>query len=580
MLPETRITVRQARLIGWQWRAVMLVGGALLLGLIIVLPFALAQNAWFEWANPYWFLTVDVESVRQTGLPARLVTSSASGAFYPQFVFYSGGAFAVLAYLGAVIGSWPAFTTALVLAVASGAIGAYAGARAVRLARLPSGALAIAGSTTPYMVTNIYGRGAWAEVLGVGSAWLMIGSGLWFLREGGHTLRGRLALATVTFSSAWLAMSHNISLLLGTAFAVAIWSVLACDVSCHARSAVRRIGALGIGYGIGLGLSAAWLVPNLWYSSDTLASSWRIVGTAAPFDRLSIVLSPWLRYPDDQRAITARAFGSPSQERLFNQTASLLLVIIGIGIAYRLLNTRRTPFAWTPRSLAAALGLGIIACLSLLVMTATSILANAPDVFQSVQFAYRLNPYLTFTLVILAALALRAMPRRAAWAAGGLVAMWYLGLAVYQTSTARPVAPPQTPIPRVATITADSPPSSFSAKTAAAHQFRFVPVAPVTAASGERILIDDDSGVAQEARARASTNIVCTPFVQSGPGARIVGTDASGMCVVSTRAGTKKLVTAAWPGPSIAGAAITGATLVGIIGLGAVGAARRGRDSP
>ena len=557
----------------------MLVGGALLLGLIIVLPFALTQNAWFEWANPYWFLTVDVESVRQTGLPARLITSSASGAFYPQFVFYSGGAFAVLAYLGAVIGSWPAFTTALVLAIASGAIGAYAGARAVSLARLPSGALAIIGSTTPYMVTNIYGRGAWAEVLGVGSAWLMIGSGLWFLREGGHTLRGRLALATVAFSSASLALCHNISLLLGTAFAIAIWSVLACEVSCHARSAIRRMGALGIGYGIGLGLSAAWLVPNLWYSTDTLASKWRIVGTAAPFDRLSIVLSPWLRYPDDQRAITARVFGTPSEERLFNQTAALLLVVIGIGIAYRLLNTRRTPLDWTPRTLAAALGLGLIAGLSLLTMSATSILANAPDVLQSVQFAYRLNPYLTFTLVILAALSLRAMPQRSAGALGGLVAMWYLGLAIYQTSTARPVAPPQSPIPRVTTITADSPPSSFSAKTAAAHQFRFVPVAPVTAARNEHIFTASDSGAARKARARASTDVVCTPFVQAGPGTRIVGPDASGMCVVSTGPGTKELVAAAWPGPSIAGVAITGATVVGIIGLGAIGAARRARGS-
>ena len=83
-------------------------------------------------------------------------------------------------------------------------------------------------------MTNLYGRGAWAEMVGVGSAYLVCGGVLRTLSELGRQQARVTTMFAVAVGAATLAGVHNISLLLGTVFLAVV--VLAVGPLCFTRS--------------------------------------------------------------------------------------------------------------------------------------------------------------------------------------------------------------------------------------------------------------------------------------------------------------------------------------------------------
>jgi hypothetical protein len=135
--------------------------GAVLAGLLVA-PFALRQNSWGEWANAYWLLHEQTDHVRRTGLPTYMVSTSASGVDYPIYVFYGGFTLTALSYLAVLTSTWFVFVLSLVIGFAIAYVGIYWTGRAIGLSRVVSSLLATIAVCTPYFVTNLYGRGAWA----------------------------------------------------------------------------------------------------------------------------------------------------------------------------------------------------------------------------------------------------------------------------------------------------------------------------------------------------------------------------------------------------------------------------------
>jgi hypothetical protein len=146
----------------------------LLVGLL-ALPFILWQNSWWEWATPFWLLQRQAAHVSAHGVPT-LFLHTASGAFNPFYAFYGGFTLSALAYPAAAIGAWPVIVAATEAAMVGGYLGIWWTARNLglshRLAVLPP----LTFSTTPYLLSDLYGRGAWAEFLAVNAAAVVLGA--------------------------------------------------------------------------------------------------------------------------------------------------------------------------------------------------------------------------------------------------------------------------------------------------------------------------------------------------------------------------------------------------------------------
>jgi len=55
----------------------------------LLIPFAVRQNAWYEWENAYWFLQRQAEHVSAHGVPT-LFLHTKDGSFYRSFCTTAG----------------------------------------------------------------------------------------------------------------------------------------------------------------------------------------------------------------------------------------------------------------------------------------------------------------------------------------------------------------------------------------------------------------------------------------------------------------------------------------------------------
>ena len=100
----------------------------------LLIPFAVRQNAWYEWENAYWFLQRQAEHVSAHGVPT-LFLHTKDGSFYPFFLYYGGFTIGLLAYPAALFGAWPVFLASMVAAVVGGYLGIWWTALSLGLSR-------------------------------------------------------------------------------------------------------------------------------------------------------------------------------------------------------------------------------------------------------------------------------------------------------------------------------------------------------------------------------------------------------------------------------------------------------------
>jgi hypothetical protein len=373
--------------------AVIDVAIATLVVLLVASPLLFTSDGFApDFTNDIWFAGYQEHAIAANLHPTLFIQTQADGVFYPVFAFYGGTLFALTGALAAVLGGSTvlAFELMTVAAIAAAYGGLFWLARQLGVKGLLAHAPAIVFVTSAYYVTDLYGRGAWAEFNAVSALPLVLAASL-------RLVRGRwrfgpvacLVAACVVFSG-----SHNITLLLGATVTVV---TLACYWLLSGRSRElpwRRMLAVAGLIALGVGLNGWFLLPDVRYGHDTLISSgpsaWSFSGF---FNTFGVIFDPLRTVP--------RESTTPA---LYVQ-APVLALIWGLLAA---------PLAWRYRRLRAGIVTALIVLGGLLVVIMSSAVYEAlPSLFRQMQFAYRLQTYVTLTCAGLVLVGALALTRRA-----------------------------------------------------------------------------------------------------------------------------------------------------------------------
>jgi hypothetical protein len=435
----------------------------LLVGLF-ALPFILRQNSWWEWGNAYWLLERQSAHVSAHGVPT-LFLHNFSGSYNPFFTFYAGFTLSVLAYPAALLGAWPVFAASVVAAIVAGYLGIWWTARNLGLSHQVAVLPALIFTTTPYVLSEMYGRGAWAELVAVNAVAVMLGGFtalIW--RPGGRRAPALLALVA---ASAFIAGTHNLTLMMS---AVLLPLTLLVLLPLRRPESPPFLPALARGVGavaLGIGLTAAWLLPNLWFGPSTLIAhptSFRNVTFAQTFGvfTLSNLFSPLPRIPQEfDRWLYSQA-----------PAAAAAWSLVAAGAIFW---QRRRSWARTLATMAGLLAVGV----GLVVLIVhPSWWLHFPDVVQTVQFPYRLIPYLAIVVALAAIAGLATLGARTGrWMTAALVAVVAVqtGAGVWIVVKSQPSAAVAVQLARHGDLPVATEPASFSIQGLVVQlQFRVV----------------------------------------------------------------------------------------------------------
>ena len=496
---------------------------------LLFLPFVLRENVWWEWNNAYWFIERQAAYISEHGVPTLFVHTT-NGVFYPMPVYYGGFTFAALAYPAAVLGTWPTFVAATVGAYVAGYFGIWWMARNLGLSRGLAVLPALSFVCAPYMVATFYGRGAWAEVIGLNAAAVVLGAATSLLWHPERRARG--AIAALVPASALVAGTHNLTLMMSAiVLPLIILVMLPTKPKTLSRGAfARQLGWLSAGVLVGIGLTAAWLLPNLWFSRETLIAgptlNQAMLENFQPFTTARVVLSPWPNLPEG--LVQGFQYSQPS-------------VLVGawtIVAAILLVRGRR--------ALVSLAGLTVLGAALLLVICTPSWWPHFPDTIRAIQMPVRVVPYVGVVIAVACVTAIAAMrPGRARRALLGVLvvvvgAQFAMGMFVaFHTESS---STPGLLAPKHEAITAGTEPPSFSTQGLVVQiQFLIGGRPTATATDPNPVGVQFRDGVTSVAgtlsgRAkvgdRLTTLVDWSPYVTVGGDATLIGRNGEGMSIV------------------------------------------------
>jgi hypothetical protein len=384
----------------------LVVGGALLFA--VVWPLLLTDNTFGgDWLAHFWMVWHQAEWLTAEHRPT-LFTYATGSAFYPSYAFYGGtlytGAGLLSVALGGVVRT--GFVASWLLAFAM----AYGGwvwlGRLLGLGRWAAQVPAILFVSSPYLMTTIYVRGDWPEYMAVSAIPLVAASAVSVLRSDRLRPLPMLALAVSTIL---LSGSHNITLVWGTVFLVALATGLYVCVPAVRRAigwrAVARLAAVVVP---ALLVNAWFLIPDLVYGTKTQIG--QDYGQVREALRRSVSVQTWhgiwnLRRVDADPKTTGSALTLP------------VLAMGWVLVAGALVARRAWGTTWLR-----VLGLLLLTTTVLTVaMMRPGVLLALPKPFVMIQFSYRLESYILLAVSggVLAALVLLAKAR-------GLARWWPL----------------------------------------------------------------------------------------------------------------------------------------------------------
>jgi hypothetical protein len=376
-------------------RTTAVVWGVPLFLVLFTLPFILHQNAWWEWQSHYWLLERQSAYVAAHGTPTFFLHIS-TGAFYPHNLFYAGPMLSALAYPSAVIGPWPVFVASIIVAVLAGYFGLWWTARNLGLSRELAVLPAATFAATPYVACEIYGRGAWAELVALSAVPVALGAVTALLWHPQRSHRG--PLVALVLCGATIAGTHNLTLLMASTLMPLIVLALLPFAPGHATDLLRRLGPAVVAVVLGVGLTAAWLVPNLWLGPHTAIADTKVSDGMnqqdAPLFKLSNFFSPW---PAANRP------ESPGKW-FFVQPPVLALActLAALGLVAWLHRRDR-------RMVASLAGLTAIGLAIVLLIVNPQWWPHFPRLIQTVQIPGRLVPYLAIIIGLVMIIALATL---------------------------------------------------------------------------------------------------------------------------------------------------------------------------
>jgi hypothetical protein len=505
----------------------------------LFLPTAVRDRTFFiDWANHLYLVSRQAESLRALHHPSYFLHSDLSGAFYPHYAFYGGTLYALTAALGILIGSVPlgyalSFGAGFAMAYGGAAWSARLAGLRGALAHLP--ALVLVGSA--YYLTNAYGRGSWAEFVATSSLPLVIASGAsLLLAERARPRDAALCFASLVLFSG----SHSITLVWGGLFL----ALLALAMAWALRDAVAiRRGRLVLLLSLcllGFGANAWFLAPALAYGRSTHIGGYAARGFGSDtlfLNQPSVVFHPGRVVP--AQSTTPELYVQVSVYALaWALAAAATFVRLPAGADDRSRRLRRASLAL----------LALLGWYSLLIGSGRLDLAWTllPRLLKIVQFHFRLHTYVTFCIVGLVVLGLRAAlasRRAASWLLALIAAAGaQLALAEYQAWSAATYHPRAEIAGAGATV-----PVTLQE----AHDYRFSSH-PDAIYLGETVLpkpsaslTADPAAVVRDSLALAVpgelgkgpilTNVVHSPFIQAAGDLAIAGRTREGWLVLDPR---------------------------------------------
>jgi hypothetical protein len=361
--------------------------------LLIASPLLFTRDGFApDLTNDIWFSSYQQHAISAHLHPTLFLHSQQLGVFNPTFAFYGGTLFALTGALGAALGGATilAFEIMTLIAIAAAYGGLFWLARQLGVRGAIAHAPAIVFVTSAYYVTNLYGRGAWAEFMAVSALPLVIAASL-------RLVRGRwrvgpvvcLVAASVVFSG-----SHNITLLWGSTLAVLALTAYWLLSGRPSGLPWRRMAAVAGLIALGVGLNGWFLLPDASYAHDTLVSSEIIPWSATKsFNAAGMIFDPLRSVPSG------------------SETPALYVQIPMLVLIWGLL---ALPIVWRERRLRAGVATALIALAGLLALIMSeAVYKLLPSLFQQIQFAYRLQTYVTLTCAGLVLLGALALTRRA-----------------------------------------------------------------------------------------------------------------------------------------------------------------------
>jgi hypothetical protein len=492
-----------------------------------VLPFIVRQNSWVEWSNALWLLDLQTAHVSAHGTPTFFIDAP-DQYFYPHNIFYAGPLLSILAYPAVVLGTWPVFATVTAGAYVASSAGLSWTARnlgvPLRLAILPGVLFAL----SPYAVSNLYGRGAWTELMAVSAFAVALGAATSI--TSGRARSEASVLAVLALAVAMIAGTHNITLLFAALASPLLGLALLPLLRGSRTDLLRRHLLVLAGAIIGVAICGAFLIPDVWLASRTLAasSSASFLEQFHNFDSFGAIFNPTAGTPPGTVDTDIRT-----------QTLVVpfiwLVLVAGVTV-YRRKFDRRTILSL---ALLGVLGLGVA-----LLITHPSWWLGLPTALRAVEFPYRLVTYLTL-LILLGVVVLLASPsvqrNRPIILALVLVTGWQLGVALDLALTSR--ARGSTPAPTHDTISASSTPPAFTPNLLQASEYRLSDAHPLSPPEGIAAVVPvgDDSPPQIELSggeppgSLVATNVVASPLIHATGAASIVGASPEGFAVLRVK---------------------------------------------
>ncbi len=513
---------RRSHLLGWSPH--LAVG-------LIALPFIVRQNAWVEWSNALWLLEVQTAHVAAHGLPTFFVDAPGQY-FYPQFVFYAGPAIALLSYPALLFGAWPVFAAVTAGAFSAASAGVSWTARnlgvAPKLALIPG----LLFASTPYLVSNLYGRGAWAEIVAIAALAVAIGAATSILA--GRARSPRVGVLALSLPVAVIAGTHNLTLLFGALLAVPLAIVLTPLLE-RSRVELRRDYAyVAAGALLGVALCGVSLAPDVWLSSRTVITTYSnsLLHELWQFDTLGALLNPTNALPSGVHSTDLHT------QTLVMPLAWLLGMTLTLGARRRI----------DKRAAASLAGLGLLGVAITLLIADPSWWLSFPSTLQSIQFPFRLVSLLSL-MIVLAVSVLLTRPAvrgsRVAIIVLALVTVWQLALAADLAVTAKARSDFNLRIPSAASIRASTLPPAFQPNLLQASEYRLITTDPLPQPSQLATVtpIGDDTPPeiqlhgTQPPGTLVATTVVASPLVRFSGDATLAGATSAGFAVLRVDSG-------------------------------------------
>jgi hypothetical protein len=389
--------------------------------LVVAAPMLFTDSGFaVDFTNHLWLSWVAGKELVRSGFPSYFLNTSGLGVFYPLFAFYGGPLYMITGGLGELLGGHPVLAYVGVTTVAIA--GAYGGmlwlSRQLGVRGWLAHAPALTVITSAYYVTDLYGRGAWPELMATSAMAPLLASCVCLVRTRPWRPTPVLifVLSAVIFSG-----SHNITLLWGATVAavalVVVWLALGAP-----RTLPHRRFAAVAGLGVSSALVNAWfLFPDLAYAGKVAVSE----DTAVRWASTSYLNTP-ATLLDPLRHVPAQS----STPAMFVQIPDWFLAwALGAGA---LLLWRRRADTRLRRAWAAV---AVLIAVALAMMMLAQFWTIVPFPYDEIQFPYRLGVYVYYAVagfVLVGALALQrssaaATERRRT---GGLRAMLVVVVAI------------------------------------------------------------------------------------------------------------------------------------------------------